>query len=159
VLQLPQEQALTFAAIFEAQDTRATRWDIWGAGYVLDEGMGDDSFKDFRSWLIGQGRDVFEAVLADPDSLVDVPGLVFGDTHSAETFGGVGLGIFHAIFGEEPSDSEYGELFELERLYLNEDEQSYSDGDPGGEPWDEQGDDLVRLYPRLMRFVGWHEGP
>src|SRR3954468_11143427 len=86
VLQLPQDQALTFAAIFEAQDTRATRWDIWGAGYVLNEGMSDDSFKDFKGWLIAQGRDVFEAALADPDSLVDVPGVVPGDTHGAETF-------------------------------------------------------------------------
>lgn len=33
----------------------------------------DDSFIDFRAWLVSQGRDVYMAALKDPDSLADVP--------------------------------------------------------------------------------------
>ncbi len=75
-LELPHDDIRAFSGIFDAQDTRATRYDIWGAGHVLDRGMGDDSFNDFRCWLISRGRDAFEAVLAHPDSLAGVPDLL-----------------------------------------------------------------------------------
>jgi uncharacterized protein DUF4240 len=35
--------------------------------------MSDDSFADFCDWLIGQGREVYERAIADPDSLGDEP--------------------------------------------------------------------------------------
>lgn len=44
---------------------------LWGAAYLLLGGCSDSSFEHFRGWLIGQGKDVFEVVLRDPDSLVD----------------------------------------------------------------------------------------
>lgn len=33
----------------------------------------DDSFIDFRAWLVGQGKAVYMAALKDPDSLADAP--------------------------------------------------------------------------------------
>jgi hypothetical protein len=42
---------------------------VWLGAVVLIGGCGDDRFMDFRAWLIAQGREVFEAALADPDSL------------------------------------------------------------------------------------------
>ena len=47
-------------------------WPLWGAAYLLNGGCGDDGFDDFRGWLVTRGRAVFEAALADPDSLADV---------------------------------------------------------------------------------------
>jgi hypothetical protein len=34
-------------------------------------GCSDDSFMDFRTWLMLQGRDAIEAVVQDPDVLAD----------------------------------------------------------------------------------------
>ena len=48
---------------------RSYRWDLWGAAYLIRGGCSDDGFDYFRGWLIARGRVVFEAALADPDSL------------------------------------------------------------------------------------------
>ncbi|MDT0344647.1 DUF4240 domain-containing protein [Streptomyces litchfieldiae] len=66
-------QAVTdFARHFESRFNRAYRWDVWGAAWVLLGGAGDDTFENFRCWLIGQGRAVFEGTLHDPDALADL---------------------------------------------------------------------------------------
>ncbi|MEU0337192.1 DUF4240 domain-containing protein [Streptomyces sp. NPDC006193] len=69
LLQLEPELVLDFARHFEARYNRAYRWDLWGAAWVLLDGCSDDAFDFFRCWLIGQGREVFEGALHDPDSL------------------------------------------------------------------------------------------
>ncbi|MEQ8144233.1 DUF4240 domain-containing protein [Streptomyces sp. OP7] len=68
------EAVLDFARHFEARYHRAYRWDLWGAAWVLLDGASDDAFDFFRCWLIGQGREVFEGALHDPDELADLLG-------------------------------------------------------------------------------------
>lgn len=46
---------------------------LWAAAYVINGGCSDDGFDYFRGWLIVQGREVFEQVVADPDRLADLP--------------------------------------------------------------------------------------
>ncbi len=46
---------------------------LWAAAYLVNGGCSDDGFDYFRGWLIAQGQEVFEAVLADPDSLAELP--------------------------------------------------------------------------------------
>ncbi|MEV5340514.1 DUF4240 domain-containing protein [Streptomyces sp. NPDC052676] len=72
LLRLDPEAVLDFARHFEARYNRAYRWDLWGAAWVLLDGASDDAFDFFRCWLIGQGREVFEGALHDPDSLADL---------------------------------------------------------------------------------------
>lgn len=51
----------------------AFRYGLWDAAKIFRvDGCSDDSFSYFRSWLIVQGKDVYMAALADPDSLADV---------------------------------------------------------------------------------------
>ncbi|WP_329127683.1 DUF4240 domain-containing protein [Streptomyces sp. NBC_01465] len=69
LVQLDPESVLDFARHFEARYNRAYRWDLWGAAAVLLGGAGDGSFDYFRCWLIGQGREVFEGAVHDPDAL------------------------------------------------------------------------------------------
>jgi hypothetical protein len=52
---------------------KANRVDVWAAAYVVRGGCSDDGFCYFRAWLVSQGRRVFEKVLADPESLIEVP--------------------------------------------------------------------------------------
>jgi hypothetical protein len=72
LVQLEPDEVLDFARHFEARYQRAYRWDLWGAACVLLDGVSDDAFDYFRCWLIGQGREVFEGALHDPDSLAEL---------------------------------------------------------------------------------------
>ncbi|HEY9369374.1 DUF4240 domain-containing protein [Streptomyces sp.] len=72
LLELDPDAVLDFARHFEARYNRAYRWDLWGAASVLLDGAGDDSFDYFRCWLIGQGREVFEGAVHDPDALAEL---------------------------------------------------------------------------------------
>ncbi|MEU1886915.1 DUF4240 domain-containing protein [Micromonospora rifamycinica] len=49
------------------------RVDLWGAAYLINGGASDDGFEYFRGWLMTQGRAVFAAVVAAPDSLGELP--------------------------------------------------------------------------------------
>ena len=69
---LDPDSVLDFARHFESRYNRAYRWDLWGAAWVLLDGASDDAFDFFRCWLIGQGREVFEGALHDPDTLADL---------------------------------------------------------------------------------------
>ena len=52
---------------------KSYRTPLWAAAYVINGGCSDDGFDYFRGWLIVQGREVFEHVVADPDALADLP--------------------------------------------------------------------------------------
>jgi hypothetical protein len=47
----------------------AYRWDLWAAAHVLLKGCGDDAFDAFRAWLVSQGRERYDEVLASPVTL------------------------------------------------------------------------------------------
>ncbi|MBV7668273.1 DUF4240 domain-containing protein [Streptomyces halstedii] len=72
LVRLDPESVLDFARHFEARYNRAYRWDVWGAAAVLLGGADDDAFDSFRCWLIGQGREVFEGAVQDPDTLAEI---------------------------------------------------------------------------------------
>ncbi|MEU2899584.1 DUF4240 domain-containing protein [Streptomyces sp. NPDC001273] len=72
LLRRDPESVLDFARHFESRYHRAYHWDLWGAAWVLLDGASDDAFDYFRCWLIGQGREVFEGALHDPDALADL---------------------------------------------------------------------------------------
>lgn len=74
LVQLDPESVLDFARHFEARYNRAYGWDLWGAAAVLLGGASDDAFDFFRCWLIGQGREVFEGAVHEPDSLAELLG-------------------------------------------------------------------------------------
>jgi len=46
---------------------------LWAAAYVINGGCSDDGFEYFRGWLIAQGREVYERIVPDPDTLADLP--------------------------------------------------------------------------------------
>jgi Protein of unknown function (DUF4240) len=49
------------------------RHPLWAAAYVINGGCSDDGFEYFRGWLILQGREVYEHIVADPDALAGLP--------------------------------------------------------------------------------------
>ncbi|MFF2039165.1 DUF4240 domain-containing protein [Kitasatospora sp. NPDC058170] len=72
LVQLTPDDVVDFARLFEARFQRAYRTDLWGAAYLLLDGASEDTFDYFRCWLIGQGREVFEGGLYEPDDLADL---------------------------------------------------------------------------------------
>ncbi|MEC4017187.1 DUF4240 domain-containing protein [Streptomyces sp. H27-D2] len=72
LLQFDPDSVLDFSRHFEARFNRAYDWDLWGAAWVLLDGASDDAFDYFRCWLIGQGREIFEGALHDPDQLAEL---------------------------------------------------------------------------------------
>jgi hypothetical protein len=130
--QLPAQQIADFSRIRHALDERAYTWDLWGAAYVIEDGCSDDCFRDFRAYLISLGRGPYEAALRAPDSLAPV--VEDAETGNWEDADDVAPEAYSDVTGEDiPSgDSDVS-------------------GEPRGTPWDdEQQDELVRRYPRLV---------
>ena len=69
---LPPEEIVAFDRILDAFRDEAYRWDLWGAGQLINGLCSDDGFLYFRCWLIAQGKKIYENALANPDSLADV---------------------------------------------------------------------------------------
>ena len=74
LVDLGPEQAKKFDTIARVYMDAAYQYGLWTAASVMEKhSCSDDSFIDFRAWLVSQGRDVYMAALKDPDSLADAP--------------------------------------------------------------------------------------
>ena len=119
-----------FIEHFDAANAAAFTWPLWGAAYVLHGGCSDDSFSDFRATLVSQGREVYEAALADPESLAD---LGYRDEEEVcyEGFQYAWFDLAEEKLGGIPdTDVPFPDM---------------------GEEWEE--DDLDDLYPRLTALM------
>lgn len=72
LIQLPESEIVDFGRHFSTCLRLSYDARLWLAASVIKGGCGDDSFMDFRGWLISHGQKVFEAALADPDSLAEL---------------------------------------------------------------------------------------
>jgi len=69
---LPLEDLLAFDWRFDALTEAAYRRDLWWVADLLNGGASDDGFYYFRCWLVGMGKTVYEAALANPDNLARI---------------------------------------------------------------------------------------
>ena len=65
-------EVVEFQVRFEEALSSANRLELWGAATVINGGCSERGFRDFRTWLVGRGRTVYEGALREPDSLADV---------------------------------------------------------------------------------------
>lgn len=82
---LPPDEIVAWDRRFDDLTDAAYRWDLWAAAEVINGGASDDGFYYFCCWLVGMGRAVYEAALADPDTLADVVDPA-QDYHEAECY-------------------------------------------------------------------------
>lgn len=151
---MSRDELADCAGLLLAFRHRALRNDVWGAGYTLDGGMGDDSFTDFCSWLVSRGRAAYEAVLINPDALADaVPGLVVGESHTDETYAWAAFELYEARYGEEPPDGDYDQAVAAS---LPPAERARREHPTAEEDW--HGDEQ-RRYPRLLALIAEHDPP
>jgi len=131
---LSVEELVSYQEHFDTLHANAYRWDVWGAAYIRDGGCSDDGFTDFRYGLISLGREIYEAALADPDSLAAVDE---GVEIANETFGYIALEAYEKKTGKDMPRNPHRRA------------------DPVGENWDFDDDDECRArLPRLWKMFG-----
>ena len=69
----PMQRILEYAERFDELHDALYRWDVWAAAYLIGGGCSDDSFIDFRAGVIALGREWYQRVAANPDSLAAHP--------------------------------------------------------------------------------------
>jgi hypothetical protein len=73
LLRLPPAEVVRFQASVDDALAAAFTWNLWAAADRLFGGWcSDDTFAYFQRWMVGLGRPVFAAVVADPDALAYV---------------------------------------------------------------------------------------
>jgi len=140
--ELTLEEIISFEVGFRRYLNEAFTWDLWGATYVIHGGCSDDGFEYFRRWLVSRGRQVYDAALADPDSLAQQhvrtgPGNVW----ELEEIYYVAMEVFNEKGGErdvrDQSEPEAG--------------TTLTGCQPSGEPFRQDEDHLARRYPKLRQ--------
>ncbi|UII56446.1 DUF4240 domain-containing protein [Cytobacillus spongiae] len=124
---------------------------LWAAAYVIMGGCSDDTFDYFRGWLIGQGEEVYNRVLQNPEYLAEY---ISDDRLDEEGYPqneellSVGFDAYSLIkTGDlEWDDSLYDEF--LSSL----DEKRLSSTEDIDLNWEE--DDLEELFPLLWERFG-----
>jgi len=126
---LSTEEILEFGHKFYENLCELNHWNLWGAGYVIAGGMGDDAFHYFRSWIIGKGENAFDLAKQRPDDLAP-------------------------LIDDRDVDNELLEYVALEVLGergIEEDPRDrngrFPDDEPSGEPFDEE--TVANLFPKL----------
>lgn len=128
------EDLIRFENRFAHFRGEANTWELWGAIYLIRGGCGDDSFHDFREWVIGQGKLFYHKTISDPSSLVELDPRYFDVDW--EGLGYVPLSVFKDLTGVDMPYS-FPENTETR-----------------GEEWSEEGEDLQRMFPALAAKYG-----
>ena len=135
-------QAQNFHDIIHVYEDLADKFGLWDAAGIMKEyGCSDDGFIDFRAWLIAQGREVYFAALADPDSLADV--VPYGDC-CFEQLSYVGDYAYEQLTGKSTYDQTDWSAYEALLMKLEQD-IVYKDGIE----FPREGADLKKYLPRL----------
>ncbi|MCC7448118.1 MAG: DUF4240 domain-containing protein [Anaerolineae bacterium] len=97
---LSENEIVEFDRIYTEFENRAYRADLWDVANIVYGGCGDDSFTDFRGWLIAQGHEIYEGGLANPDSLAGVLETGTSDDGPYESFAYVVLLAYERKMGD-----------------------------------------------------------
>lgn len=146
---LPPDEVLAFEAEFVRQMGRSNTMVHLGAAETIMGFTSEDVFVSFRTWVLAQGRAVYDAFVTDPDSLAGHGPEDDEQVGAAELVEGVALDVWGAQTGRDPfaddsdvtaGDSLYDEptgtrLAESERVArFPRLAAAYVGGDPSGGP-------------------------
>ena len=130
---LAPDEIVEFDRILSEYHDRAYDRDLWAAAYIIGGGCSDDGFMDFRGWLISRGEKVYEAALADPESLAKVVGP--DDECQVEGYQYVASRVWEEKTGKDMTEFPR-HAFERK-------------SEPSGADWEE--DDLDERFPKLCK--------
>jgi hypothetical protein len=145
------DSILEFEFLFQGLLNESYQSRLWGAAYVLMGGCSDDAFDYFRGWLIGQGEEIYNKVMHNPEYLAEYIGDENLDEEGFpqnEELLTVGSDAYTLIKTgvTDWDDDIYDELLEeIEKKGLKPLEEIEFD-------WEE--DDLDELFPKLWERFG-----
>jgi hypothetical protein len=129
LMEVPIQEVMSFDNRFRQLRGDANNWQLWAAIYIIHGGCGDDSFMDFRGWIISRGKDFYSKTIADPASLIEVE--LEELEVDWEGMGYIASAVFEKRTGKE-IPTEFKENVQMK-----------------GNEWSEEGDDLKNMYPAL----------
>jgi hypothetical protein len=130
---LTNEELIGFQRIYCILSSRAERWDLLRAAMLIEGGVGDDGFLDFKAWLISCGKDLYSNAIQNPDSLAECASVKNSATHFFPLFSSVAPSIYEERTHEEMPDAEFPIPPEI----------------PAGEQFPFAPAELERKFPRL----------
>ncbi|MFG2480844.1 DUF4240 domain-containing protein [Streptomyces fagopyri] len=113
---------------------------LWAAAYTVNGGCSDDGFDYFRGWLITQGHETFEQVIADPDALAGLPAVRSSAAEGSDLDCEEALSIVWNAHITATGEQLPGDAFTIR----------YPDLDPG---WNFDFDDRGEMTRRLPRLA------
>lgn len=128
------EDIVAFENILNRIKARADTFPLLMANFIIQSYVSDDLFEDFRLWLIANGRQRFEAALADPETIAD-----FCDVDDpVEEITGEGLlYVAEEAYQQAGGEAEFAGLVE------------YADGPDFEMPWPETREGYQEAMPKL----------
>jgi Protein of unknown function (DUF4240) len=149
--QLNEQDIVQFRIIYDDLINVANKVDLWAAAHLINGGCTEDEFYHFREGLLELGQKIFEAAVADPDSLVSVvkPG--------QKLMGSQGLESSAAMAWVAKTGAEFEEAF-FEAVDAADASSTRDDADEG-EWWNfNKREELEHRLPRLAEKFLKDEG-
>jgi hypothetical protein len=133
LLKLTAKEVLEFDNKFRTLRGEIYNWDFWAAAYIINGGCSDDCFSDFRGWLIGQGKSIFESAVQNIETLSELKETNDGDW---EGLSYIPTDIYEKKIGNDMPNG-IQENFEIT-----------------GEEWEENENELKNRFPKLYAKFG-----
>jgi hypothetical protein len=133
-LNLEPQEIADFDRHLRQRLSEAYRRDLWAVAYLINGGCSDDCFEFFRSWLIAQGKEYFEAALFNPEQVAKRVSVEDVEVECES--------ILYAA--REAYEQRTGEQLPPSDIM--------QPSSPAGQAWDE--DEVEQRYPKLARKFG-----
>lgn len=138
-----EQDIISFEHILREKIEEASSWPVMAATFVVCSFISDDTYEDFRAWLVGQGKDNFYKAIKDPNTIRE-----FLTPKQAEDMGGeymlfVGANAWLEKTGKDDEEEFY-------RLIEHPDEKEVLQN------WPESKEEYRKLFPELYDIF-WNE--
>jgi hypothetical protein len=133
LLKLTAKEVLEFDNKFRTLKGEIYNWNFWAAAYIINGGCSDDCFSDFRGWLIGQGKSIFNNAIQNIETLSELKETNDGDW---EGLSYIPTDIYEKKTGNDMPQG-IQENFEIT-----------------GEEWEEDENNLKNRFPKLYTKFG-----
>ena len=138
---LPWFEVVAFQARFVEAILEAQTYNLLAAASLINGACSAEGFRDFRVWLVGRGHGVYQAAIANPDSLAS---LLTGDAVDGFGLDGVAVRAYEAKTGM----SDF-----VQRLAGVPHERTEAPPDQVDAAWDYEDPAALRLrFPRLCEL-------
>lgn len=137
---LSKKDLASFENIYNRFDNACYTWNLWAAAYTIHRGCSDDSFTDFRAWLIARGEIVYTKALVSSDSLSALSRKKLEQSKNGEYFLFLASKVYGDVYHKNIADDKNIKSFKIKTT-------------PSGREWEEGNiKALEKINPTLFRM-------